>query len=102
MRFLQSWRYLSSSRLVGRDGPLQLTSLVTCVLQAQIALANTALTVLGMWLLQIPGIGLLGLFVFICSFIPIAGVFISTVPMAFVALTEYGFIKVSIYLTHLS
>ena len=65
------------------------------VLQAQIAMANTALTVLGMWILHIPGIGLLGLFVFICSFIPIAGVFISTAPIAFVALTEYGFLKVS-------
>ena len=64
-------------------------------MQAQIAMANTALTTLGMWILQIPGIGLLGLFVFICSFIPIAGVFISTVPIAFVALTEYGFVKVS-------
>ena len=40
------------------------------------------------------GIGLLSLFVFICSFIPIAGVFISTTPIAFVALTEYGFMKV--------
>lgn len=40
------------------------------------------------------GIGLLSLFVFICSFIPIAGVFISTVPIAFVALTEYGFFQV--------
>lgn len=40
------------------------------------------------------GIGLLSLFVFICSFIPIAGVFISTIPIAFVALTEYGFMKV--------
>lgn len=58
-------------------------------------MANTALTVLGMWVLKIPGIGLLGLFVFICSFIPIAGVFISTAPIAFVALTEYGFLKVA-------
>ena len=55
---------------------------------------NTALTALGMWAMAIPGIGLLSLFVFICSFIPIAGVFLSTVPIAFVALTEYGFIKV--------
>lgn len=47
---------------------------VAACLQAQIALANTALTLLGMWLLQIPGIVLLGLFVFICSFIPIAGI----------------------------
>ena len=54
---------------------------------------NTALTAGGMWALAIPGIGLLSLFVFICSFIPIAGVFISTAPIAFVALTEYGFLK---------
>lgn len=62
--------------------------------QARIAAANTALTALGMWAMAIPGIGLLSLFVFICSFIPIAGVFFSTVPIAFMALTEYGFIKV--------
>ena len=43
---------------------------------------------------QNPGIGLLSLFVFICSFIPIAGVFISTAPIAFVAVTEYGFLQV--------
>lgn len=47
-----------------------------------------------MWALAIPGIGLLSLFVFICSFIPIAGCFISTVPIGFTALTEYGFVKV--------
>jgi len=29
--------------------------------------------------------------VFVCGFIPIAGVFLSTFPIAFVALTEYGF-----------
>ncbi len=57
-------------------------------------MANTVLTALGMWLLKIPGIGLLSLFVFICSFIPIAGVFISTAPIAFVAVTEYGFLQV--------
>lgn len=65
-----------------------------CV-QARIALVNTALTAAGMWALAIPGMGLLSLFVFICSFIPIAGCFISTVPVAFVALTEYGFLKVN-------
>lgn len=63
-------------------------------MQARIALANTALTALGMWALRIPGLGLLSVFVFICSFIPIAGCFISTVPIGFVALTEYGFFKV--------
>jgi predicted PurR-regulated permease PerM len=64
--------------------------------QARIALVNTALTAAGMWLLAIPGIGLLSLFVFICSFIPIAGVIISTTPIGFVALTEYGFIKLAL------
>jgi hypothetical protein len=49
-----------------------------------------------MWLLAIPGIGLLSLFVFVCSFIPIAGVIISTTPIGFVALTEYGFIKLAL------
>ena len=63
-------------------------------MQARIAMVNTALTAAGMWALAIPGVGLLSLFVFICSFIPIAGCFISTVPVAFVALTEYGFLKV--------
>ena len=62
--------------------------------QARIAAVNTILTCLGMCALKIPGVGLLSTFVFICGFIPIAGVIISTVPIAFVALTEYGFTKV--------
>lgn len=37
----------------------------------------------------------MSLFVFICGFIPIAGVFLSTLPMAFVAVTEYGFLKLA-------
>ncbi|GAX80385.1 hypothetical protein CEUSTIGMA_g7824.t1 [Chlamydomonas eustigma] len=63
--------------------------------QARIALINTALTALGMWLLQIPGLAILSLFVFVCSFIPIAGCILSTVPIGFVALTEYGFFKLA-------
>ena len=70
--------------------------------QARIAMVNTALTAAGMWALKIPGMGLLSLFVFICSFIPIAGCFISTIPVAFVALTEYGFLKVSSLSSHAS
>jgi predicted PurR-regulated permease PerM len=61
--------------------------------QARIAVVNTLLTAMGMWLLDIPGIGLQSLFVFVCSFIPIAGCVISTVPIGFVALTEYGFVR---------
>ncbi|GAB4823028.1 hypothetical protein N2152v2_010074 [Parachlorella kessleri] len=63
---------------------------------ARIAVVNTILTCLGMWALKLPGIGLLSLFVFICGFIPIAGVIISTVPIGFVALTEYGFLKLAL------
>jgi predicted PurR-regulated permease PerM len=59
-------------------------------------MVNTGLTALGMWALAIPGMGLLSLFVFICSFIPIAGVIISTTPIGFVALTEYGFMKLAL------
>lgn len=56
--------------------------------QTMIALLNTALTAIGMTALGLNGIGLLSLTVFLCSFIPIAGVFISTVPMCLVALTQ--------------
>lgn len=58
--------------------------------QASVAVVNTLLTCLGMLALQIPGVGFLSLIVFFCSFIPVAGVVLSTVPIGFVALTEYG------------
>ena len=57
-------------------------------MQARIAVVNTLLTAAGMWLLDLPGLLVLSLFVFICSFIPIAGCVISTIPIGFVALTE--------------
>lgn len=41
-------------------------------------------------LLKIPGYGFLSLVVLITSFIPVFGVFLSTFPMALVALSEYG------------
>ena len=61
-------------------------------LQAQclVAAVNTALTASGMLFLQLPGVAFLSLIVFFCSFIPVAGVIISTVPIGFVALTEFG------------
>lgn len=63
--------------------------------QARIACVNTLLTAIGLCVLRIPNVGLLSLFVFICGFIPVAGVFMSTSPMAFIALTEYGFMKLA-------
>lgn len=62
--------------------------------QILIAIANTILTSLGLVTLGIPAVGFLTLVVLICSFIPVAGVFMSTLPMCLVALTEYGFNKV--------
>ncbi|SFF65594.1 Predicted PurR-regulated permease PerM [Fontimonas thermophila] len=58
--------------------------------QAMIALTNTALTLLGLLLLGIPSIAVLSMIVFVCSFIPVLGVFISTVPIVLVALNTGG------------
>ncbi len=54
--------------------------------QTVIALMNTLITAIGMQILGIPQKGLLSVGVFVCSFIPVAGVFISTAPIAVVGL----------------
>ena len=54
--------------------------------QTIIAACNTTVTFIGMSIIGIPGSFLLSIVVFICSFIPVAGVFISTTPIAVVAL----------------
>ena len=61
--------------------------------QGAIALANTALTTSGLIVLGVPGIGFLSVVTLLCSFIPVAGVFISTTPMVVLALSEYGVAK---------
>ncbi len=58
--------------------------------QFVIALLNTALTAVGMALLGIPMIEVMSIIVFICSFIPVAGVFISSTPICLVALANNG------------
>ncbi len=58
--------------------------------QSIIALVNTVLTTLGLVALKLPGYGFLSLVVLITSFIPVFGVFLSTFPMALVALSEFG------------
>jgi predicted PurR-regulated permease PerM len=55
--------------------------------QAAIACLNTILTLIGLLILDIPMVDVLSLIVFFCSFIPIVGMFISTVPIALLALT---------------
>ncbi len=60
--------------------------------QAMIAVCNTVLTYCGMLYLNIPLAELMSLFVFFCSFIPVLGVFISSIPISLVALQTHGFI----------
>ena len=59
--------------------------------QAVIALVNTCLTAIGLYFLGIPQIPFLCIGVFICGFIPVAGVFISSVPICLVGLFSGGF-----------
>ncbi len=58
--------------------------------QAVIAVVNSVLTALGLWVLGIPNIWFLSLTVFVCGFIPVAGVFISSVPICLVGLYVDG------------
>src|SRR5262249_2561783 len=58
--------------------------------QTMIAAANTAITFSAMKILGIPGSFLLAVVVFLCSFIPVAGVWLSTAPIAIVGLLMPG------------
>lgn len=58
--------------------------------QAMIALVNTLLTFIGLSLLGVPSLSVLSLIVFLCSFIPVLGVFISTIPIVLVAINSGG------------
>jgi len=57
-------------------------------LEAQlfIAIANTTLTAIGLWAMGLPSLVFLSTIVFFCSFIPVAGVFLSSTPICLVAL----------------
>ena len=61
-------------------------------IQVQVAIAcvNTVLTLLGMLVLQIHSLAALSVVVFLCSFIPVLGVFISTTPIVLVTLNSWG------------
>jgi len=58
--------------------------------QAVIAIMNTVLTLIGLAILGVPSLAVLSLIVFLCSFIPVLGVFISTLPVVLVALNSIG------------
>lgn len=81
------WVYAEVAPALGAFG-----SLFGKALQAQllVAIVNTTLTAAGMLFLELPSVAFLSVIVFFCSFIPVAGVIVSTMPIGFVALTEYG------------
>ena len=59
--------------------------------QAAIAVLNTVLTLVGLLVLRIPLTAMLSMVVFVCSFVPVLGVLISTTPIVLVALNAGGF-----------
>jgi predicted PurR-regulated permease PerM len=59
--------------------------------QAAIAVLNTLLTLIGLLILRIPLTAMLSVVVFVCSFVPVLGVLISTTPIVLVALNAGGF-----------
>jgi len=61
-------------------------------LEAQlfIAVCNTILTGIGIWILGLDNLLVLSTIVFFCSFIPVAGTFISSTPIALIALQSGG------------
>lgn len=58
--------------------------------QAAIACLNTLLTLIGLLVLGIPLVAMLSVIVFACSFLPVIGVFVSTLPIVLVALNAGG------------
>jgi predicted PurR-regulated permease PerM len=61
-------------------------------LEAQlfIAICNTILTAIGIWMMGLQNLLVLSTIVFFCSFIPVAGTFISSTPICLLALTTDG------------
>lgn len=61
-------------------------------LEAQlfIAVCNTILTAIGIWMMGLPNILVLSAIVFLCSFIPVAGTFLSSTPICLLALQSGG------------
>jgi len=79
-----------------KPGIMQFSRMLGKAFEAQflIAILNTILTGIGLWAL---GIGKYSAFllatVFLCSFVPIVGVFISSVPICMVSLQDYGLFR---------
>ncbi|MCS7459350.1 AI-2E family transporter [Paenibacillus doosanensis] len=67
------------------------------VIEAQflIAILNTALTTIGLWLLGFPYLFALAIMVFVLSLIPVAGVIISLIPLCLIALQIGGLLMIA-------
>ena len=66
------------------------------VIEAQfiIAIVNTVLTVIALWIMDFPQLFGLGIMIFFLGLIPVAGVIISLVPLSLIAYTVGGFVQV--------
>jgi predicted PurR-regulated permease PerM len=66
------------------------------VIEAQliIAVVNCILTTISLWILDFPQLGGLSIMIFILGLIPVAGVIISIIPLAIIAYSIGGLIKV--------
>ncbi|NLF25042.1 MAG: AI-2E family transporter [Deltaproteobacteria bacterium] len=92
VRGLEDTKLRFAYREVG-PGIYHFAAVLGQALEAQffIALLNTTLTAAGLWLLGLTSkLAFFLLIVFLCSFIPIAGVFISSVPICLLALQQEG------------
>jgi len=74
------------------DAVVDFANVVGFVFQAQIfiALSNTLLTALGMWLLALGPIALLAVIVFVAGLIPVLGTFVSSLPILIIAFNSGG------------
>jgi len=66
------------------------------VIEAQliIAVVNCILTTIFLWILKFPQLGGLSIMIFVLGLIPVAGVIVSFIPLAIIAYSIGGFIKV--------
>ncbi|AQS08855.1 hypothetical protein CLOBY_09700 [Clostridium saccharobutylicum] len=66
------------------------------VIQAQflIALVNSILSMIALWIMGFPQLIGLGFMIFVLSFIPVAGVIISLIPLSLIAFKVGGIIKI--------
>jgi predicted PurR-regulated permease PerM len=103
-RLARSMGKLEKSRLAFifqevKPGIMQFSKLVGKAFEAQVFIAVLNATLTGIGLLAL-GIAKYSAFllsmVFFCSFIPIAGVFISSIPICLVSLQEYGPLRVAL------